>query len=66
MSEHLLDRAHVVLSNMARENELHWWEFWKPRWAIGHEPLRGDARNVALAIEEHWAKENARALSRGG
>ena len=50
----MLRRAHMILSNMALENELHWWEFWKSRWPISHEPLRNDARNLVKQIEEYF------------
>ena len=44
--EALLERALYVLHNMALENERPWWAFWRPRWAISHEPLRNDAANI--------------------
>jgi len=48
----LLHRARVILANMAKENERQWWEFWKPRWAISDEPLRGDAGRLVEMIDE--------------
>lgn len=47
----LLGRARTILGNMAAENSLKWWEFWRPRWTIPHEPLRADARNLVSEID---------------
>ena len=39
---HLLERCATILGNMAKENEGAIFN----RWAIAHEPLRNDARNI--------------------
>jgi hypothetical protein len=51
-TEYLLRRARTVLANMAQENEREWWQFWKSRWAISDEPLRGDAGRLVELIDE--------------
>jgi hypothetical protein len=44
-----LERAEVILSNMAEERTGFWDSLLGRRWPINHEPLRNDARN---ALEE--------------
>lgn len=50
----LLLRARTILANMALEEmpPPRWWEFWKPRWAISDEPLRGDAAHLVKEINK--------------
>jgi hypothetical protein len=57
----LLSRARTILGNLAAENDLKWWEFWKPRWPIHHEPLRSDAKNLIREIDDYWNSERMRA-----
>ncbi|KPG01804.1 hypothetical protein IP86_03070 [Rhodopseudomonas sp. AAP120] len=48
-----LKQCRTVLGNMALENErfLAKWGFAR-RWPINHEPLRNDAKNLLLIIDE--------------
>lgn len=43
--------ALTVLRNMAREEPVPWWAFWRSRWPIAAEPLRSDARHVVPTLE---------------
>ncbi len=43
--EHYLKRAMTILAKMAAGRERPWWQFWRSRWQISDEPLRGDALN---------------------
>lgn len=50
-AEWALERAEVILGNMAQENpETFWGTLFGRRWPIHHEPLRGDARNALPEI----------------
>ena len=55
-----LQRADVILANMAWENTGFWSSIFR-RWPINHEPLRNDARNalpeIRRAIEKLEAEE---------
>ena len=50
-TRYALERAQTVLANMAKEQDRKWWQFWRSRWEISDEPLRGDAKNVLSAID---------------
>lgn len=45
-----LERAEVILANMAEERPGFWAGLFGRRWPINHEPLRGDARNALPEI----------------
>ncbi len=48
----LLERCRCVLNSMACENEdSESLAFWRSRWAINHEPLRADAKNLLPEID---------------
>lgn len=45
-----LERAQVILRNMADERPGFWASLFGRRWLISHEPLRADARNALPEI----------------
>lgn len=55
-ARHALERAHVILRNMAEERPGFWAALFGRRWPIHHEPLRGDARNALAEINSAIVK----------
>ena len=51
LTRHALERARTVLANMAKEQDRKWWQFWRSRWEISDEPLRGDAKSLIGIID---------------
>ncbi len=51
-AKHALERAQVILRNMAEERPGFWASLFGRRWPIHHEPLRGDARNALAEVNE--------------
>lgn len=51
------ESALTILNNMATENDRKWWEFWKSRWSVHHEPLRADAKSLIQQISDDKRKD---------
>lgn len=55
-AKYALERAQVILCNMAAERPGFWASLFGRRWPVNHEPLRGDARNALPAINDAIVK----------